>query len=81
VSLSLFGSNIRGFGSVSDSGGVTDVASKADAVAIQMVSRRGCKENGSRAIWIIEFWCLMINTIRELISFLVFVFVVHRMQD
>jgi hypothetical protein len=30
---------------------------------------------------LIEFWCLMINTIHELISFLVFVFVVHRMQD
>jgi hypothetical protein len=28
-----------------------------------------CKENGPRAIWLIEFWCLMINTIRELISF------------
>jgi hypothetical protein len=42
---------------------------------------RGCKENGPRAIWLIEFWCLMINTICELISFLVFVFVVHRMQD
>jgi hypothetical protein len=40
-----------------------------------------CKENGPRAIWLIEFWCLMFNTIRELINFLVFVFVVHRMQD
>jgi hypothetical protein len=40
-----------------------------------------CKENGPRAIWLIEFWCLMINTIRELISFLVFMFVVHRMQN
>jgi hypothetical protein len=40
-----------------------------------------CKENGPRAIWLIEFWCLMNNTIRELISFLVFVFVVNRMQD
>jgi hypothetical protein len=39
-----------------------------------------CKENGPRTIWLIEFWCLM-NTISELISFLVFVFVVHRMQD
>jgi hypothetical protein len=39
-----------------------------------------CKENGPRAIWLIEFWCLMNNTIRELISFLVFVFVVHRMR-
>jgi hypothetical protein len=39
-----------------------------------------CKENGPRAIWLIEFWCLMNNTIRELISVLVFVFVVHRMQ-
>jgi hypothetical protein len=37
------------------------------------------KENGPRAIWLIEFWCLMINTIRELISFLVFV--VHMMLD
>jgi hypothetical protein len=39
------------------------------------------KENGPQVIWLIEFWCLMINTIIELISFLVFVFVVHRMQD
>jgi hypothetical protein len=28
-----------------------------------------CKENRPRAIWLIEFWCLVINTIRELISF------------
>jgi hypothetical protein len=42
--------------------------------------RDGCKENGPRAFWLIEFWCLMNNTIRELISFLVFVFVVHRMR-
>jgi hypothetical protein len=27
------------------------------------------KENGPRAFWLIKFWCLMINTIRELISF------------
>jgi hypothetical protein len=40
-----------------------------------------CKENGPRAIWLIEFWCLINNTIHELMSFLVFVFVVHRMQD
>jgi hypothetical protein len=46
---------------------------------VSLVSVR-CKENGPRAIWLIEFWCLMNNTIRELISFLVFVFVVHRMQ-
>jgi hypothetical protein len=43
-------------------------------------ARRRCKENGPRAIWLIEFWCLMNNIIRELISFLVFVFVVHRMR-
>jgi hypothetical protein len=43
--------------------------------------RNICKENGPRAIWLIEFWCLMNNIIRELISFLVFMFVVHRMQD
>jgi hypothetical protein len=36
---------------------------------------RHCKENGPRAFWLIEFWCLMNNTIRELIRFLVFVFV------
>jgi hypothetical protein len=42
--------------------------------------RPRCKENGPRAIWLIEFWCLMNNTIRELISFLMFVFVVHRMR-
>jgi hypothetical protein len=40
-----------------------------------------CKENGPQAIWLIEFWCLMINTIYELISYLVFVFVVHRMLE
>jgi hypothetical protein len=39
-----------------------------------------CKENRPRAFWLIEFWCLMNNTIRELIKFLVFVFVVHRMR-
>jgi hypothetical protein len=45
------------------------------------VTEPRCKENGPRAIWLIEVWCLMNNTIRELISFLVFMFVVHRMQD
>jgi hypothetical protein len=39
-----------------------------------------CKENGPRAFWLTEFWCLMNNTISELISFLVFVFVVYRMR-
>ncbi|XP_020401070.1 AP-1 complex subunit gamma-2 [Zea mays] len=39
-SLSLFGSNIREFGSVSGSDGVTGVASNADAVAMWMVSCR-----------------------------------------
>jgi hypothetical protein len=43
-------------------------------------TRAACKENGPWAFWLIEFWCLMNNTIRELISFLVFVFVVHRMR-
>jgi hypothetical protein len=38
-----------------------------------------CKENGPRAIWLNEFWCLMINTTCELMCFLVFLFVVHRM--
>jgi hypothetical protein len=38
-----------------------------------------CKENGLRAIWLNEFWCLMINTTWELMCLLVFVFVVHRM--
>jgi hypothetical protein len=41
VSLSLFESDIRGFGPVSSSGGITAVASKADAATMQMVSRRG----------------------------------------
>jgi hypothetical protein len=45
-----------------------------------IVGLKRCKENGPRAIWLIEFWCLMINTTCELISFLVFVFVVHRMR-
>jgi hypothetical protein len=37
------------------------------------------KENGPRAIWLNEFWCLMINTPCELMYLLVFVFVVHKM--
>jgi hypothetical protein len=40
-----------------------------------------CKENGPRAIWLNEFWCLMINTIREQMCLLVFVFVIHRMIE
>jgi hypothetical protein len=50
-------------------------------VGMGIFSPLRCKENGPRAIWLIEFWCLMNNTIHDLISFLVFVFVVHRMQD
>jgi uncharacterized membrane protein len=40
----------------------------------------GCKENGPRAIWLIEFWCLMINTTCGLICLLVFIIIVHRMR-
>jgi hypothetical protein len=40
-----------------------------------------CKENGPWAIWLNEFWCLIINTIRELMFLVVFVFVVHRMLE
>jgi hypothetical protein len=40
-----------------------------------------CKENGPRAIWLSKFWCLMINTICGLTSFLVFIFIVHKMQE
>jgi hypothetical protein len=43
-------------------------------------SAGGCKENGPRAIWLIEFWCLMINTTFGLICLLVFIIIVHRMQ-
>jgi hypothetical protein len=39
-----------------------------------------CKENGPRAFWLIEFWCLMNNTIRGLICLLVFIIIVHRMR-
>jgi hypothetical protein len=39
-----------------------------------------CKENGPHAIWIKRFWCLMVNITCGLMSLLVFVFVVHRMQ-
>jgi hypothetical protein len=39
-----------------------------------------CKENGPRAIWLIEFWCLMINTTCGLICLLVFIIIVHMMQ-
>jgi hypothetical protein len=41
---------------------------------------KGCKENGPRAIWLNEFWCLMINTTCELMCLLVFMFIVHRMR-
>jgi hypothetical protein len=40
-----------------------------------------CKENGPWAIWLNEFWCLMTNTIRELMNFLLFVLIVHRMLE
>jgi hypothetical protein len=40
-----------------------------------------CKENGPRVLWLSKFWCLMINTICGLTCFLVFMFVVHRMQE
>jgi hypothetical protein len=36
---------------------------------LYLAEPRDCKENGPRTFWLIEFWCLMINTIRELISF------------
>jgi hypothetical protein len=39
-----------------------------------------CKENGPQAIWLNEFWCLMINTTYELMCLLVFMFIVHRMR-
>jgi hypothetical protein len=32
------------------------------------------------AIWLNEFWCLMINTTCELMCLLVFMFIVHRMR-
>jgi hypothetical protein len=43
-------------------------------------SNRGCKENRPLAIWLNEFWCLMINTTCELMCLLVFMFIVHRMR-
>jgi hypothetical protein len=39
--------------------------------------QKGCKENGPQAIWLNEFWCLMINTTCELMCLLVFMFIVH----
>jgi hypothetical protein len=39
-----------------------------------------CKENGPQAFWLIEFWCLMINTTYGLICLLVFIIIVHRMR-
>jgi hypothetical protein len=58
----------------------TTPTSAAIADHTSNLALRMCKENGPRTIWLIEFWCLMNNTIRELISFLVFVFVVHMMR-
>jgi hypothetical protein len=39
-----------------------------------------CKENGPQAFWLIEFWCLMVNTTCGLICLLVFIIIVHRMR-
>jgi hypothetical protein len=38
------------------------------------------RKNGPRAIWLNEFWCLMINTTCGLICLLVFIIIVHRMR-
>jgi hypothetical protein len=43
-------------------------------------SIRPVRKNGPRAIWLNEFWCLMINTTCELMCLLVFMFIVHRMR-
>jgi amino acid transporter len=44
------------------------------------ISYGQCKKNRPRAIWLIEFWCLMINAICGLIYLLVFIIVVHMMR-
>jgi hypothetical protein len=49
-------------------------------VVINHQKGRDCKENGPRAIWLIKFWCLMINTICGPICLLVFLIIVHRMR-
>jgi hypothetical protein len=67
---------VLGFG---DEGAILELLYLEAQEVVQLTHHR-CKENGPRAIWLIEFWCLMNNTIIELISFLVFVFVVHRMR-
>jgi hypothetical protein len=46
----------------------------------ESTAEQECKENGPRAIWLIEFWCLMINTTCGLICLLVFIIIVHRMR-
>jgi hypothetical protein len=49
-------------------------------VVINHQKGRDCKENGPGAIWLKRFWCLMVNITCGLMSFLVFVFVVHMMR-
>jgi heme/copper-type cytochrome/quinol oxidase subunit 2 len=49
-------------------------------VVINHQKKGDCKENGPQAFWLIEFWCLMINTACGLICLLVFIIIVHRMR-
>jgi hypothetical protein len=48
-------------------------------LAMDLLDKARCKENGPRAIWLNKFWCLMINITCGLMCLLVFVFVVHMM--
>jgi hypothetical protein len=51
-------------------------------VVLSSITKKGeiVRKNRPRAIWLNEFWCLMINTTCELMCLLVFMFIVHKMQ-
>jgi hypothetical protein len=47
------------------------IQTKSDSLGHRLAMPH-CKENGPRAIWLNEFWCLMINTTWELMRLLGF---------
>jgi hypothetical protein len=53
---------------------------KGQAHTLIFAQMSGVRKNGPRAIWLNEFWCLMINTTCELMCLLVFMFIVHRIR-
>jgi hypothetical protein len=73
-------SSMRSFEVGSSTSGTADVTVRGDPCFISCGVMASCKENGPQAIWLIKFWCLMINTTCGPICLLVFIIIVHRMR-